>query len=366
MNDKKFRVLSLDGGGVRGIYTASLLQQLCLRISRYTNNPETTHLDLGAKFDLIVGTSTGSIVAAALVAGKPLEDVVSLYRTNCGHIFQSPQPPQRGGCFDKLRVYYWALFRHGRSAANKPEPLRRALESVLQDETLGEVFRRRNIAFCAPAVDATTNRAWVFKTPHDKRLTRDDNYQLVDVCLASSAAPIYFPIHGVVDPDGGGQSHWFVDGGLWANNPVLVGIVEALEFAPSDAEIEVLSVGTGGAPKSNMLNSRAANRGTYGWKGGVDIVSMSLDSQATVTDYLAKQLVRSTERIKLHRLQDSPVAPEEAGYLGLDTGTAKAITHMEKRAARSTDINYSDLTTGSPSPERRMVVDMFSNLERVK
>ena len=99
--------------------------------------------------------------------------------------------------------------------------------------------------------------------------------------------------------------------------------------------------------------------------GGVDIVSMSLESQAPVTAYLAKQLVVSTGRVTLHRLQDSPVAPEEAGYLGLDTGTEEAIAHMEKRASRSTDINFSDLTSGVDSAERRMALDMFSNLTPV-
>mgnify|MGYP003575360352 FL=1 len=364
MQEKKFRVLSLDGGGVRGIYTASLMQQLALRLSRYTGNPVESRLDIGAKFDLIAGTSTGAIVAAALVAGVPLEDVVALYRDRSSKIFHSPQPIQRGGMLDKLRVGLWAL-RHGPKAANQPTALAEALASVLQSETLEQVYRRRGIAMCAPSVDATTNRSWVFKTPHHKRLTRDNSYRLVDVCLASAAAPIYFPIHGIKDPDGGGQRHWFVDGGLWANNPVLVAIVEALEIAPPEAQIEVLSVGTGGAPKSNLLTERQANKGTFGWKGGVDIVSMSLESQATVTAYIAKQLAASTGRITLHRLQDSPVAPEEAGYLGLDTGTEQAIAHMEKRASRSTDLNYSDLTTGAATPERLMALEMFSNLQRV-
>lgn len=76
MAEKTFRVLSLDGGGVRGIYTASLLQQLALRIGRFSGNDAVSRVDLGAKFDLIVGTSTGSIVGAALAAGVPLEDVV--------------------------------------------------------------------------------------------------------------------------------------------------------------------------------------------------------------------------------------------------------------------------------------------------
>lgn len=361
MAKKVFRVLSLDGGGVRGIYTASLLQQLALRISRFTGNDNENRLDLGARFDLIVGTSTGSIVGVALAAGVPLEDVVNLYRTRSRQIFHAPQPIQRGGLWDTFRVGIWAL-RHGTRAANQPGALSEALQSILGDETMERLYRRRGIALCVPTVDATTNRAWVFKTPHLQRLTRDNAYRLVDVCLASAAAPIYFPVHGVKDPDGGGQTHWFVDGGLWANNPVLVGIVEALEVASPDAHIEVLSVGTGGAPKSNILTTKRANKGTFGWKGGVDIVSMSLESQATVTAYLAKQLVISTERVTLHRLQDSPVAPEEAGYLGLDTGTDEAIAHMEKRASRSTDLNYSDLTTGVDSPERRMVLEMFSNL----
>lgn len=362
MTEKTFRVLSLDGGGVRGIYTASLLQQLAVRVGRFTGSSAVSRVDLGAKFDLIVGTSTGSIVGAALAAGVPLEDVVNLYRTRSRQIFHSPQPVQRGGLLDKFRVGLWAL-RHGPGAANQPAALAEALHSVLGEETLEELYRRRGIAFCAPTVDATTNRAWVFKTPHLQRLTRDNAYRLVDVCLASAAAPIYFPVHGVKDPDGGGQTHWFVDGGLWANNPVLVGLVEALEIAPADAHIQVLSVGTGGAPKSNLLTPKQANRGTFGWKGGVDIVSMSLESQATVTAYLAKQLAVSTGRVTLHRLQDSPVAPEEAGYLGLDTGTEEAIAHMEKRASRSTDINYSDLTTGAASSERRMVLDMFTDLK---
>lgn len=358
----KYRVLSLDGGGVRGLYTAALLQQLALRISRKNGNVAESRLDLGLKFDLVVGTSTGSIVAAALMAGVALEDVVEMYRTRSQAIFHAPQPLQNSGVLSRIRMAVWAL-RHGPSAANNPAALKAALIDVLGDETLEQAYRRRHIALCAPTINAATNLAWVFKTPHSERLTRDNHFKLVDVCLASAAAPIYFPIHGVKSPNAGSkETHWFVDGGLWANNPVLVGLVEALECAPRDAQIEVLSVGTGGAPKSNILTHRTANRGTFGWKGGVDIVSMSLESQAFATPYLAKQLAAATERVTLYRLQDSPVAPEEAGYLGLDTGSEKSLDLMESRASRSTDLNYSTLTTGARTAETKMVLDIFSNL----
>src|SRR5690606_34987506 len=144
-------VLTLDGGGVRGVYTASLLHQLALRIRRITGNSVNREFELVAQFNIIVGTSTGSIIAAALAAGVPLERVVEMYRSRSKEIFQSPQPLQRGGCLDKARGLWWAI-RHGLTAANRPHPLSEALASVLQDATMREVYDRRRIALCVPAV----------------------------------------------------------------------------------------------------------------------------------------------------------------------------------------------------------------------
>lgn len=354
---KPFRVLSLDGGGVRGLYSASLLHQLCLRLGPGAVGPQTSR-DLGTQFDLIVGTSTGSIVAIALAAGVPLQKVIELYMAS-DRIFQNPQPLQRQGRFSQARRLMWAVCNLF-SAANDASALRNALFGVLADETVGQLYERRKIALCVPTIDAFTQQGWVFKTPHLPRLSRDDNTKLVDVCMASSAAPIYFPLHGIQGAQpGSSTTKWFVDGGLWANNPILVALAEAVEIAGADRPIEILSVGTGGAAKSNIVNAGNANRGIGAWTGGIDIVSMSLDSQANTTSYLAASIAKAMPKVLLHRLADAPVTPEEAGYLGLDTGSAKAIDLILKRADRAVDINVSDLTREPLSPARRAVRDIF-------
>ena len=83
---KPFRVLSLDGGGMRGLYTASVLSTLAQRFS------PSNQLDIGKGFNLIAGTSTGGILACALAAGVPIERVIDLYRNEGPAIFRDPVP----------------------------------------------------------------------------------------------------------------------------------------------------------------------------------------------------------------------------------------------------------------------------------
>ena len=361
---RPYRVLSLDGGGIRGLYTASLLHQLSLRFSRLGGRSETGPLDLGAKFDLIVGTSTGSILAMALAAGVPLEQVVEMYRTEGSKIFTTQMPLQHGCLSDKVRAWLWTALRV-RSPANQSLPLRLALEKVLGDENFDDLYKRRKIAVCIPTINAETQRAWVFKTAHGPRLTRDNHYKLVDACMASAAAPVYFPLHGVKSPEPGvNATTWFVDGGLWANDPVLIGLAEALEFAPADRPIHVLSVGTGGAPKSKPISQAESKRGVLGWTGGAEIVGMSLEAQASVVPYLASRFAKSMgERVTMHRLADPIPGAEEAGYLALDAAGEKSLNLLEAMAQRATDLNYSALTTGKvDEATSRAVRDMFSNL----
>ncbi len=282
MSQKAFRVLSLDGGGIRGLYTATVLQQLAVRVARLNGSCQEARLDLGSKFDLIVGTSTGSIIAVALASGVAIEEVLNLYRTKASSIFQRPMPLQDGCWGTRAKTLGWTLWNMF-SPANSSEALRVALLGVLKEETLGQVFERRKVGLCVPTIDVESQRAWVFKTPHAKRLTRDNNYKLVDVCLASAAAPVYFPMHPVASPNPGANStHLFVDGGLWGNNPVLVGLVEAIEVAATDQPIEILSVGTCAGTKARALEVTEAKRGSWQWKGGIDIVGLSLEAQASV------------------------------------------------------------------------------------
>jgi len=367
MKLKPFRVLSLDGGGIRGLYTATLLQQLAVRVARLNGSAEESNLDLGAQFDLIVGTSTGSIIAVALAAGVTLEKVLSMYRTQAAAIFQRPMPLQDGCLGTKVRTGAWAV-RNLCSPANESSSLRAALAPVLKDETLGQVFARRRVALCVPTIDAEAQKAWVFKTPHSQRLTRDNSYQLIDVCMASAAAPVFFPMHAVKSPNPGASStHLFVDGGLWGNNPVLVGLVEALEMVKPDQEIEILSVGTCPGTKSKVLTQEDANRGSLQWKGGVDIVSLSLEAQASVVPYLASKLVGAMGgRVRLHRLREPEASSDESKHLALDAVDSKSLAVIEMLGQRATDLNMSELTNSpTPTAQHQMVLQMFSNLKQL-
>lgn len=117
--------------------------------------------------------------------------------------------------------------------------LRSALDTVFGQKKLGEAKTRLVI----PAISASTGDLYLYKTPHHERLKTDYRQAAVEVALATSAAPTYFPVHRT--PAG----MQLMDGGLWANNPVMVAVVEAISLlgvAPSD--IRTLSVGCTGTP----------------------------------------------------------------------------------------------------------------------
>ncbi|WP_225122389.1 patatin-like phospholipase family protein [Bradyrhizobium sp. BRP22] len=221
---RAFRVLSLDGGGMRGTYTATYLDRVATAFAR---RRKLDSLDIGKGFDLIVGTSTGAIIGCALAVGKPLSEVVALYRKHGPKIFSKKLPSGLVGVAPDL------LLRKGALEAGESELLG-ALVDTIGEETMAEVFERRGIALAFSAVEMSQHRAWVFKTPHFAATNhRDDNYRLADVCLASSAAPLYRSLAAIDQPDGGDGNPFnvFADGGLWANNPVLLGLIEALDVA---------------------------------------------------------------------------------------------------------------------------------------
>jgi len=220
---RPFRVLSLDGGGMRGIYTAQYLSSLA---EGFSKKRSCGTLDLGAGFDLIVGTSTGAILACALVANVPLSRVVEFYTKRGASIFERRVPTSLGFSLMADMIARSEALRRGEAA------LRSALAECFGNETISGVYDRRKIALGITAIDMSTHRSWVFKTPHMPGTNhRDDQFKLVEVCLASSAAPIYRSLALLPAHDGSPGSHVFADGGLWANNPVLVGMIDALELA---------------------------------------------------------------------------------------------------------------------------------------
>lgn len=243
---KPFRILSLDGGGIRGAFVAAFLadleQKLNCRIADY--------------FDLLAGTSTGAIIAAALALHVPAARIEEFYRERGPRIFTRRAPLPVDGFWDKQKARFVEAYLapHGldfdqlRQSKYEAIELKNALDEVFGEAKIEDAKTRLVI----PAVDLTRGQTIVFKTPHLPNMFRDRHYRVADVLMATTAAPTYFP-HAVID-----EGSAYVDGGMWANNPSMVAIVEALKIRevanrdlqdlPIDQEaIFLLSVGTGKA-----------------------------------------------------------------------------------------------------------------------
>jgi patatin-like phospholipase/acyl hydrolase len=240
-----FKILSLDGGGIRGAFTAAVLAEIETRLS----------CPIGDYFDLVAGTSTGGLIAVAVASGISAREIVDFYQNDGPSVFE-PRPkyvPARKLQRLGMPAARWATSKVAPVALDDvlqtkylAGPLETALKRVFGDTLIGEITKSRLVI---PAVDVTVGRTVVFKTPHLPNLTRDRHLKAVEVLRATTAAPSYFP-HATISGLGA-----IVDGGLWANNPSLVAYTEAMkirECARRDcdpkfesADVHILSIGTG-------------------------------------------------------------------------------------------------------------------------
>lgn len=237
---QRYRILSLDGGGVKGTYTASVLCTL----EALTGETISEH------FDLVTGTSTGGIIAIAIGLGIPLSAVLELYEKQGPKIFPCPGAGIRG----KLT----SCWRHLLRPKHSHDVLRQAISGVLGERLLGESRNRLVI----PAFNAVNGDIQLFKTAHCPAFRMDYRIPAVDVAMATSAAPTYFNAHA----DECGRV--FLDGGVWANSPVMVGIVEAITALGWPLErLDVLSVGTTAEPFD--VGRKRRTGGLFQWNSGL-------------------------------------------------------------------------------------------------
>lgn len=221
------RILSIDGGGIRGVFPAAVLAEL----------EDDLDQPIGSYFDLIAGTSTGGILALGLGLGLRARSLLELYENNGPEIFGDDEIGTNWIARQASRLGR-RLMRNGRfwilGPKHSSEPLRRILSDVLGERRLGDATTRLMI----PAWHGKSNDLWVFKTPHHERLATDYKDLAVDVAMSTAAAPAYFERH-VTARDVG-----LVDGGIWANNPTGPAVVEAigvLDWKPK--ELRILSLG---------------------------------------------------------------------------------------------------------------------------
>ena len=214
------KILTIDGGGIRGTFPAAFLANL----------EEDLDQPIGRYFDLISGTSTGGIIAIGLALGLSAADILKLYEDKGPAIFGQTKSGLPGWLAARYRFGRWLFWGPKYSAI----PLRDALTEVLGERRLGEAGTRLMI----PAWHPKTQRVYIFKSAHHPRLTTDYKELAVDAAMATAAAPSIFAQHITANDVG------LVDGGLWANNPTGIAVVEAIATLGWPAyDLKVLSIG---------------------------------------------------------------------------------------------------------------------------
>lgn len=270
-----FRILSLDGGGIRGVIEAVILAEVEKLIDRPLNK----------YFHLIAGTSTGSILAAAIATGRKSEEILELYRQKGKTIFPytSRWSPQR------LKL----VWRYGPSAPKfSDEGLIKALKEQFNSTKLSDLDTSPRLLITA--YDTIDRETIIFKSWQKYKPWA--NSPLWEVCLCSSSAPTYFPAHLLKTQD---KNYSLIDGGVGANNPTACAVAEALRLDNPIREIFVLSIGTGNSDNPISFE-KVRGWGVGQWIWGGRLIQVLFDASADVNDYITRQVMSPPE------LEDGP------------------------------------------------------------
>ncbi len=302
----RFQILALDGGGAKALFAAHVLAHL--------------EDDLGVRvtdhFDMVAGTSAGGIVALGLGAGLRPKEIAEHFGDLVDRVFPS-------------RLQHRARLSRLRRPAYNSDVLRDVLVEVFGDRTLGDSCVR----LVVPSWDLQRGEVHIFKTRHGDRLTRDWRIKMVDVALATTAAPTYFRAARVHDAP-------LIDGGVWANNPSVLAIGEARSMlgVPLDA-MRVLNVGTMEPFTDNVDRLQTAGLLRWGPKAaGVILNASSRGGMGT-----AMHLVGFENFVRF----DAPVPP---GKFALDRIRAESVRGYASTVSRNLAPEFTAKFAGHAAP----------------
>jgi hypothetical protein len=314
-SDKKtFKILSIDGGGIKGLYSSTILEHL----------EEKYSCSISDHFDMICGTSTGGLIALALSLGLPAKTVSEFYINRGKRIF--PYVP----FFNSLKQVMW-----GGKFSDKY--LKQSLIEVFGENKIGD---SKNL-LCIPTYTYTDARPWVFKFDHKEGgLDRDNEAKYVDVALATSAAPTYFPLCEIDYYD----KKQFIDGGVWANNPTLVGLIEALRYFVGKGkeyhDIKLLSVSSltlsGGKP-IGLCRKRSFVR----WRS--DLFDVFNTGQSSFTDYFMHS-IKELDDVKIDyvRIPSAVISSDQERLVKMDKATPNALNFIRGKGNDQGEIYKKD------------------------
>jgi len=259
---KPFRILALDGGGVRAIIQTTIIQRLCQYFP-----------DLLTEVDMFTGTSAGGIVAGALSIGISPDEIGHLWTNEVAKIFSCGYRRTIGNLDSAIGASYYST------------ELEKMLRKMVGEKTLKDLKPKfLSPSFQLEPTKEQHNPRWHPVYFHNFANSTNADAQLADVILRTAAAPTYFPIR-----DG------FVDGGTFANNPSMIAVTTALSSGIKIEDISVFSISTGLNPRSITK----AKIGTGDWgllEWGPHIIDLLLDSTTQSIDYECKCLLKDNYR----------------------------------------------------------------------
>ena len=297
----KFKVLSIDGGGTKGLYCAKIIEGI---ENEYGSR-------ISDHFDLICGTSTGGLIALALSLGIPASDIVRFYLNHSANIF-----PNRNIVEKSLRTFSQLL---GRGKYDN-KALIDALWSLFGDRTLKE----SKCLLCIPSFSLSDGRPYIFKRDHSEgNLTRDNSTRYLDVALATSAAPTYLPVATIENHN----NRQFIDGGIYANNPSLVGIIEAFRYFVGDGKqfdrLGLLSIATP-EPIPGARRMKNTRRSVLHWNSG--LIKAFFDGQIGMTNYVVDTLAHHCNPgLDFVRIPGASLNNELSRTLQLDSASTESL-----------------------------------------
>ena len=329
--EKKFTILSIDGGGIRGIIPAKVLTEIERELQ--TSQPGKK---LYEHFDLICGTSTGAILAIGLALGIPASSLLDFYKVNASLIFPKwlfkVIPTQ-------AKVFISTMY------SNKK--LRKKLQEVFTEANDGTepLLFDLKTKVCIPTYNGIMGEINVLKTKHHPDYVRDYKLPAHEVAMASASAPVYFPPHTFKYSNkfGSGVNINMIDGGLFANNPTLIGILEAGDKLNIPlSQVRVLSIGTGKG-KQIVKAKWLPHNFWYWFIPKPRLLEIVLDSQAQMTEQYINFFQRVTIQNRESTFEYLRVQHEFGDkVIDLNASSKKA---LEKLEAIGDEVSKKQLST---------------------
>lgn len=247
-----FRIISLDGGGIKGLVELALLKNV---VNKYP--------DVIEKADMIAGTSTGGIIALCLASGMSIDTTIDFYVSNAEEIFKRN----------------WRHFFGLTGSKYRNSGLKKVANKIFGDLRLGDL-EKKVLVSSFDLMSSELPKRWKPKFFHNFGDNKDDCIRVADAALYTSAAPTYFPA-----VDG------YIDGGLMANNPSMAALCQVLDERYGDGvsqdDIALLSIGTGDG--YSYIDDPDHN---FGKLSVAKIVNILLSGTEAVPHYQCKTILR--------------------------------------------------------------------------